>query len=88
MQSLTIAKPLEGDDLVSRGTSGEQETRADGPPVQQHGASATRADPATLSYAPELESVAQHFQQGVGILDHDRLFTAVEMKSDVARHDA
>ena len=47
----------------------KKETRTHRPPIQQDGAGSTCAHTAALANAPELKSVAQNFQQGVGIVD-------------------
>jgi hypothetical protein len=83
---LSIAQTFKGHYVTTCGANREQETRTDGPTVEQDGAGSARSNTAALPHAPEFESVAQDFEQRVSVLDDDRLFSPVDFQGYFALH--
>jgi hypothetical protein len=78
MERWTIAQAFEGGYVTTRDANREQKARTDRPTVEQDRAGSTRSDTAALPHTPEFESVPQDFEQCVGILDGNRLFSPID----------
>jgi hypothetical protein len=64
--------------LTTRRARRKPETRTVGATNEQNGAAPARSNTATFPHAPEFESIAEDFEQCVGVFDDDRLFSPVD----------
>jgi hypothetical protein len=86
MERLSIGEAFKRRYVATRGANRQQEARTDRATVEQDGTAAAGSHAAAFPHAPQFEVVAENFEQRVGVLDEDCLFSPVDPEGNFALH--